>query len=286
MNARLTIPLAVSVVLWAAFQIGCEGQLQSPALWAPGGTNRGGDEFSILLASFSGPDHRNQVRQYKTFCERMTGWSDLWVRDEEEGSELLWGQYGSPEEARSNLKRAKEFRSNAGQPIFAGAVVVPIAGESIGPPEWDLAGADGTYSVMVAVFYNVPEANPPYIGRKKFAVQYCRQLRGRGEEAFYYHGTVRSAVTVGLFGPSAVERVRDGAKVRLVARDPGIQSIIDRFKFLAVNGRQERIKFYNRSERRVEYIPQKPQVVPVPEEDASRRATYDRPGDTQSWEGS
>ncbi len=270
--------LAIAVCLG-----GCDESVMGPLI--PFASRSGDEQFTILLSTFSGFEHAQQANQFLQSAQRMTGWESLHVRHTSEGSQLLWGKHSSIKGAQNDLARAKAFRTASGQSAFATAIIVPIAGgKPVGPSQWDLQGARGSYTVMVAVFYNVSEAG--YVGRKKFAVDYCKQLRDKGEQAYYYHGPIRSAVTVGLFGPSAVQKVTEGQKVQAVTRDPQIRRIVERFKYLAVNGRQETVKILNPATGKRESTPQRPRVISVPQKkDTGELDSRYYSGYSQSWKG-
>lgn len=74
-------------------------------------------------------------------------------------------------------------------------------------PEWDLAKADGYYSLHVAMFFN----NDVIKNRRFLAEEYCRELREQGTEAYYHHGAAKSIVCVGLFPKRAVQAVTERA---------------------------------------------------------------------------
>ena len=205
---------------------------------ATGLTAQHGDEYTILLYMLNDPtSHVKDAELYRREAEKDTGWKGLFVTSKADHSELCWGRYPTIEAAQKNLKKAKAYVAPAGMKIFAQAMVVPLPGEDVGPPEWKLENAPGFYSVLVAVFYDVPDAN--YVGRKDFAVQYCKQLRDQGREAYYHHGPNRSGVTVGSFPESAIETVQQDGKDKSVVVSGRMKGIMDEFGVLAVNGLKE-----------------------------------------------
>jgi len=283
MMYRCKLWVAAVVALLALW--GCEEQIAVNP-FEPQPQQPSGDRFGIFLAAFTGPTHRQQAQAYLSAVRRQTGWPELYVETDDRTSRVFRGEYPTYIAAEDDLRRVKAFRDAAGRPLFRGAIIMPLKPRPYGPPEWDLRNCAGPYSVLVAVFYNVPEANPPYMGREKFAVDYCRQLRARGEEAFYYHGTTRSIVTVGSFQESALAKIQKDGQELYEIRDPQIQQIIDRYKYLAVNGRQEFTKVLNRSTGRYDRIPQKPRVISVPRRrQGGVPGSFDRPGNAQLWQG-
>jgi len=230
--------IALLAVL-ATASAGCDKAGMSSIFHRPGRLRPGQQaRFTILLKVFSNPiTHAEEAKYYKSQTERLTGWQGMYVESKADHSELYWGKYASQKDASRNLKKAKSYRAPAGVAIYAQAMILPLGEKDFGPPEWDLRNAGGAYTVVVAVFYDVPEAD--YFGRKEHAVEYCRQLRQKGEQAYYYHGPARSTVAVGSFSEAAVEMVRDGDAERPIVRDPGILAVQSRFPLLAANGREQ-----------------------------------------------
>ncbi len=246
------------------------------------GSSGGSDQYGIMIYSFSGHGHQVQAETQLAIAEQVTGWKGFQVISTGDSSRVLWGKYRSIESAQRDLKRAKTFVLNTGQRPFGAAVVIPLPTPDIGPPEWKLDGAPGDFTVLVAVFYNIPEAN--YVGRKKFAVMYCEQLRQEGELAFYKHGAVRSFVTVGLFGKSAVRNYMDGPVQRTEIIDLKAVAIMEKYPLLAVNGREERIRSFNPKTGKFVSIPQKTRLIGVPGKKESNETPKDnRSSYPQSW---
>jgi hypothetical protein len=211
------------------------------------------DRYTILLTVLNGEDHVQQAVRYKDLTEKEAGWKDLNIVHMENHSELYWGNYASPAQAQENLKAAKMFRTPGGVPVYAQAIVVPVPGKPVGPPELNLDNAPGEYALVVAAFYDVPEAN--YYGRKQFAVEYCQQLRKQGYEAYYTHGLSQSLVVIGSFPASAVqEEKRPNAPTRWVALDPRLAELQRKFPLLAVNGYSEKTIVVNPKTQKPETV--------------------------------
>ena len=195
------------------------------------------DHYSILLSVHNDPvNHIQEADYYKKALTEKLLWRDVFVIHKAGHSEVFRGQYRSLKDAEANLKTAKEYRAANGVAIFAKAIVVPLPGKDIGPAEWNLSSAaeSAYYSLLVALFRDDPENN--YIGRRRFAVDYCRQLRKGGYEAYFYHAPAVSHVTIGAFGEKAVT-IRKGPRGEtLEINDPAIKSLQKDFEFLALNG--------------------------------------------------
>ena len=192
------------------------------------------------------------------------GWDGVFVINKAAQSELYWGRYRSGEQARKNLATAKAHRAETGIKPFGKATVVTLPGKDIGPPEWNLRNCPAAYTLLVAVFTNDPARN--YIGRRKFAVDYCRRVREGGYEGYFYHGPVVSHVTIGAFGESAVEFKRDQPVERAIIRDPRILELQKPgvFPHLAVNGSGENELGWDLKAKKWVRLPKRTRVMRVP----------------------
>ncbi|HUT00891.1 MAG TPA: hypothetical protein VM031_00440 [Phycisphaerae bacterium] len=224
--------------------------------------------YTILLSVCRGPgSHVKQAKYYKEATERHAGWKHLFIVHREHHSLLYWGKYKTMKDAQPNLKKAKVYRTPAKLPVYAKAILVPIPGkEDPGPAEWKLTNTppEYVYSVLVAEFYDVVEAG--YMGRRKFAVDYCRQLRQKNLPAYYKHDPGSSIVAVGLFDRSAVQFLRKGNRVERVLRDKRIRQLFKQFPNIAVNGRQKLLTAINPKTRKTQKIPAPTYLMKIPRE--------------------
>ncbi|MCP4248118.1 MAG: hypothetical protein GY778_13820 [bacterium] len=110
------------------------------------------------------------------------------------------GDRNIPNKLRDDLILLKELADPQGRRFFLHARIVPAPEPDAGKPEWNLRQAEGIYTLQVAVYYNTDQMRD----RKKAAAEKTRQLRGKGLEAYFYHGVSRSMVTVGTFGVDAL----------------------------------------------------------------------------------
>lgn len=235
--------------------------------------------YTILLAVCNSPTgHADQAKYYKQATEKHAGWKNLFIVHKEDHSALYWGKYKSLEDAHPNLKKAKDYVTPANIKVFAKAIVVPLPGqENVGPPEWrlDTTPDKYVYTVMLAEFYDVPEAD--YLGRRKFALEYCQQLREKGFAAYYKHDPASSIVTVGLFEASAVMLIKKGDKTQRDVRDPRIQALFTQFPQLAVNGRQKLLRTVNAKTKQMQQLPAPTYLMVIPREDKADHATPPAP---------
>lgn len=238
---------AVYVSLAALMIAGCPtGQGGS---WQPGQDDDSG--YTISLTTFTGPMHANEARAAKQTLQDAGGWKHVVVLDKGYQSELYLGRYTSRTAAVRDLKNIRGVRDAHGGMPYVGALVVPIPSKNVGPPEWDLQNATGAYTVVVREYCDVPEQN--YVGRKKLAAKYCRMLRERGYEAYYYHGPGRSKVTVGVFDEWAVRTVREGLMVRQEIQDPRMKAVIREHPELLINGLSTRETVFDPQSGRLRY---------------------------------
>ncbi len=260
-----TKALIACVLVAAGALAGCNRSLLSGS--GRDGRTLSGDEDcqTILLAYLTDPqNHVQHAEHYRRVLTEKLGWKGLFVINKAGQSELYWGRYASVEQARKNLQTAKAHRTKTGIQPFPMAMVVTLPGKDIGPPEWNLRTCSAAYTLLVAVFTNDPARN--YIGRRKFAVDYCQQLRKGGYEAYFYHAPVVSHVTIGAFGESAVEFKKGETVERAVIRDPRIFELQKPgvFPHLAINGSGENELGWDSKAKRWVRIPKRTRVMRVP----------------------
>ena len=190
-------------------------------------------------------------------------------------SDLIFGQYRTPDAAQSDLRRAQAFKApGSGQQIYRLARLIDVPGAKIGPPELDLANTTrGDYTVQIAVYIDDPKQNA--YGRKRSAVERAKQLRQEGWDAYYFHGSTRSAVCIGLFGPESVKlkkselaivenRAVDPMAEQFILIDPKLQDIMAKFPKLAVNDREEWITSWNTKTGKNDMAPIESCVIKIP----------------------
>ncbi|MFW6155031.1 MAG: hypothetical protein ACOC95_07445 [Planctomycetota bacterium] len=203
---------------------------------------------TVLLKVFPGPNHEKAAALYRDRLSSELHWDDLMVVTSADRSELYWGSFETIDDARPTLERAKAHRAGTGLAPFAGAIITLVPGSGGASSAWDITACPGEYSLLIAVFEDRPEADPPYVGRQDYAMQYCRQLREQGYEAYYHHGPRSSSVTVGSFGPGAFTKKLEPRRhpqtgevfhvEHTVATDPDLLALLEAFPHRAYNGRE------------------------------------------------
>jgi len=163
-------------------------------------------QYTILLHTFSGPNHVRQSKYYRDKTRELAGWKGLEIVHKDNNSELYWGRYPSIPSAESDLKTARTWHvPGVNRTAFSFPKVVLIPGKEIEKPEYNLLNvSQGHWTVLVAIYVDDPSQSFVGRDRQKHALEYCQWLRKQGYEAYYRHMTGRSQVTVGTFPEDAV----------------------------------------------------------------------------------
>ena len=274
--------LLLAATAWGADSGDFLGGLFGPKHDTSGGAKEGNFTILLFICRGAGMSHIEEAKLYKANTEKYAGWDNLFIVHKEDHSLLFWGKYANLKDAQPNLKKAKEYLTPAKMKVYTKAIVVPLPGkEDVGPPEWNLDNTDPNYAytVLVAEFHDVPEDD--YVGRRDFAVQYCKQLRGEGRTAFYRHTATESIVTVGLFKKSAITDTRKDDKIIRTVNDSGITVLLKQFPKLAINGREHILTTVDPKTRQVSKIPAPTYLTAIPREKThNAAATKPRTGDS------
>ena len=173
-----------------------------------------GVPWTIMCMELQGPQGAQQIEQIGATLKRTPGIraKDVFTRSETDGySRLYYGTYyrrtdpatgkrSVPPQMQQDLEFIKGLGAEGQQYFFRRALLVRKPFPDVGRPEWALANVDAVYSLQVAVF----EPTDDFHEYKQAAADYCAELRRRGFEAYYHHGSACSMVTVGAFGEEAV----------------------------------------------------------------------------------
>ncbi len=265
------------VVVLLMAEAGCNG---------PGGSGPGdwfkparqeGERWSIRCLRSGAPNHAALCNRLAELMRNVQGLKPEAVRVQTDatGSTIYYGEYirsssstgGAlefPPAMRRDVDVIRRLMLNQQTP-FALAVPEPLdAGQATGRPEWQVARAKGTHTLLVALFYNTPTFDK----RKEVAEQYVEQLRHDGYQAYYLHEAVKSFVFVGDFDESDLVTTSQGQ----LWYGPRVEQMIagradDEFRYLTENG------FYRKyPSRDGQMVPPPSQLVPVP-----------RGGDSPFW---
>lgn len=168
-------------------------------------------KWCIALASLRGPE-RDEATPVALDRIRTKGQLPNAYADRRANATIIaYGQYDSPDDpqAVADLKRIREIQVDGQSPYIFAILSPPAEANKIGNlPEYNLVqakrlfGEDALQSLQVAVYGRDDLKNPTEKDLQECrakAEEYCTQLRREGEVAFYYHGTRRSMVTIGVF---------------------------------------------------------------------------------------
>jgi len=228
MSLRLLLPLTLCLLTWGAS--GCEPGRWNRDWGRPDATGkrdwnlyhskRSTETWTIECVFFEGRGRQQTADRLGAALKNVRKLRPDAVRivHEPERSVVYYGTYklqqpegGTAPAFSAALKEDVKFirgLSVGNTPPFFHALPIPMPIEDTGPPEWDLRNAKGAYTLHVGVTFNTPTLH----NYKQAAVEWVRDLRDRGYEAYYYHDPdkPRSDICVGTFGRDALEEVSPG----------------------------------------------------------------------------
>jgi hypothetical protein len=207
----------------------------------------GAPPYTLMLTRSAYP---NVIEEEKLRATADTGWDDLYVIHENNVSILYRGHYDNyrdAKRARREVLRYEVYNPEVNQEVtvYHRVVIQCARGLDIGPPEWRLGTTetDQRWTLLVAQFYDQPEAD--YVGRERFAVEYCRELRQQGYDAYFYHAVGKSYVTLGNFPPEAYQMISERTTDMSYANrgmampyvfDPLLKAYCEKFPEMLTNG--------------------------------------------------
>ena len=234
-----------------------------------------GDEkptWSVLLASFSGDDHRaNAMGARDEIVRRYPMLKGAFVRTTTRGSVVLYGRFSGTRDKDPDAKAAIDMVHGIqqdGQRVFGRAMLTRVgaAPDNAPPGPHDLrtvraqAPKGVLYSLQVAAWIgsDLKEQEMPMREVKRAAEAYCAQLRAQGFEAYYFHDydTLISIVTVGVFGKDAYDS-------RSTLYSAEVEAVARKFPKSLVNGEEVLIPVDPKNPKGKTY-PQAPRLVEVP----------------------
>lgn len=233
-------------------------------------------EYTIWLMGTTGNDHIPNSRALLESVRTHTGWKDVFLIHADNHSDIYRGQYHSAGAAEKDLQAARSVVGHQGAKPFERARVVALVPKDVGPPEWNIQASKGYYTVLVSDYYDVPKAD--YVGRQKFAVERCKELREQGFEAYYHHDPTHSYVMVGSFPKESVRVIQRQAVDRssnpflpdkfvtapmIQVLDPKMAEIVAKVPF-SVNGYKSLIPVQDFKTKQWTKQEEPPRVVPIP----------------------
>ena len=166
-----------------------------------------GARYTLFVRRFAGPTHVRTSQQARDRLTGVNGLTDWHVLHGEDESLLYHGHYRAiaAEEDEAAAAAAQRDRQaiarlvdGQGDPLFRQLLFVPLdAPDPAAPPQYDLARADGRWSLVIAGYTDHPD-------RKQAAVDAVVAARQQGVEAYYWHGPRTSHVAIGSWPEQAV----------------------------------------------------------------------------------
>jgi len=201
-----------------------------------------GNGWAISLEYVTGPDHDRAAVKRRIALAQELGRADVSVRSRSDGSVVVLGAYLSAADpiTQRDLEWVRAVRRGETRP-FARAYLLPppvqgVAGDA--QPEWNLAGIRSTragagkeLTLQIAAF----DGGGSIERARMEAEAYTEELRGNGEDAYYFHGQTLSVVTIGLFdaseadstGRPASKATRDAHRAHPLNLRDGREPIVD-----------------------------------------------------------
>jgi hypothetical protein len=239
--------------------------------------DQGGGVWSIVLATFSAETHATDGQQALARMQAAAPpLREARLHSTTRGSMIVYGSYADPTDdaAQRDLKRIKEMIIDGRRP-FAKAMLNPIAAGRGGKADvarspHDLMRVreiypevDPLYTLQVAAWSDFDSGNLSREEARSRAEAYCRELRGKGFEAYVHHSAARimSVVTVGLFDHTAFDP-QSGLN------SPELEAVKRKFPVHLVNGEelQEPVRSAPGASGPVRTRTQRPMLVKVPME--------------------
>ena len=181
-------------------------------------------QWTIFCDRIDGPNHVAVAREMKSRLVAATHMRDWYVIHGSSESSLYYGFYRSIDDpkdpaerkrAEADRARVQSLTNRDGERLVRGGILVPLdAPDPTAPPKWNLLNTPKTayWSLQIAAFKDNPQ-------RKEAAVEAVRELRAKGEEAYYYHGPVISSVCIGAWPREAVKEQGTGLDSEGRSRD-------------------------------------------------------------------
>jgi hypothetical protein len=180
-----------------------------------------GARFTISCIDFAGPDHVQRASRMRDQLVHTSGLRDWYVvhNADAQRSVLYHGYYkaieagpdadratrAEAERARSDKQKLDALTTADGKRLLTATLFMPLdAPDPDGPSEWNLARANGYWTLQIAAYTGGPE-------RKRLAVESVKEARAMGIEAYYYHGPSVSSVCIGAWPMEAAVVLGEGS---------------------------------------------------------------------------
>jgi len=229
------------------------------------------NQYAIVVATFTGDQHEqsaSSTRQQLSAQYPSIG-RQLKIRPRSRGSALTYGDYLGYDDVRAkkDIAMLREVPTARGTPLFAQVMLMRFKAsrltQNLHPHDlWtvrrEFPKIVPIYTLEVGVWGDFDSGEFPKERRRAAAEQYASELRRKGFKAYFYHNdeAEMSSVTVGLFGPSAVD-----AETGFYSYE--VEAMISKFPSRLING-QEVMAYYNPAKPELGSNVQPPCLAEVP----------------------
>ena len=208
----------------------------------PAAAESGKGRWSVMLATFSQPDHAERAAAFRTeLLRQYPELSTAAVRRIGKGSAIVVGRFEGPDDkaAQAELKRVKAVERDGRRP-FAGAMLMRTAtedGSAVLKPH-DIRNLRAKFpnvrplfTLQVAAWSTFGEKSLSYDAMRAAAERYCGELRSKGHDAWFHHDEDKetSIVTVGHFDRRAYD-------ARSTLFSPEVEDMMRQFPAHLTNG--------------------------------------------------
>lgn len=188
--------------------------------------------YTIVLAQFPQLDSYGLAQQLKERAKALYGVGDVWLENFQEWILVNYGHYS--EQTGSNAIQQELMRVRQLYPQLAlGPYQFCYLRElpqpdPPAPTQWYLLNNRCYYSLEIATYYNTPEQD--YYNRKEDAVTAVKNLREKGEMAYFVHGRLQSRVYVGCFTQTAVQETWQG-NIQIRGLSPELNELKQKYTY-------------------------------------------------------
>jgi hypothetical protein len=182
--------------------------VMAPAKSDPNFANIPADaQWTIYCQAIGGPNHVELANGFKSQLLKSTSMKDWYVIHEESQSVIYYGFYRAidtsdakeAQRARADQKDVQSMSDQSGDRLFPHCFFVEVTTpDPAAPAEWNLANANGYWSLQIAAYKDSPQ-------RKQYAVDAVKEARAQGLPAYFLHGENTSMVFIGAWPRSAVK---------------------------------------------------------------------------------
>ena len=192
--------------------------------------------WTIELERYTGRDRLQKARQLSDRLTSEAGLSDVRIEDRSGFAVVSIGRVYDPgtSMAREILNQVRQAELDGFRPYANARFEPTVRGGRQVYDELNLRQYAGMYTLQIG-FYDQQFGKDFRTAAEKAA----RSLRKDGDEAYYYHGTHRSLVTVGLFNHATafVERENPLAPgTRIEGYSPAVRELQEKYPYNLGNG--------------------------------------------------